>query len=154
MTGVGSEIKANGKAEINPAARSGEIVVWSTQSSELYGSLQAKDTGHIGLSSEGAIRETGNIQSGDSGTILFDSQKLIITDNPPDNLVLVDKIFSGSHDGQPKLANGDNFGASVAVEGNLLAVGAPGDSGSGLNQGAVYLFAGIEGDSSGLTLQK
>ncbi len=154
MIGVGSEIKANGKAEINPAARGGEIVVWSTQSSELYGSLQAKDTGHIGLSSEGAIRETGNIQSGDSGTILFDSQKLIITDNPPDNLVLVDKIFSGSHDGQPKLANGDNFGASVAVEGNLLAVGAPGDSGSGLNQGAVYLFAGIEGDSSGLTLQK
>ncbi|GKS69054.1 hypothetical protein W03_10580 [Nitrosomonas sp. PY1] len=154
LVGVGSEIKANGETEINPAAKGGEIAVWSTQSSEHYGSLQAKGAGRIGLLSEGAIRKTGDIQSEDGATVLFDSQRLIITDNPPDNLMLVDKIFSESHDGQPKLANGDNFGASVAVDGNLLAVGAPGDSGSGLNQGAVYLFAGIEGDSSGLTLQK
>ena len=43
------------------------------------------------------------------------------------------------------LANGDNFGASVSLNGNTLAVGAYGDDtggSAGANRGAVYLFRG------------
>ncbi len=83
MVGVGSEIKANGKTEINPAAKGGEIAVWSTQSSEHYGSLQAKDGGRIEFSSQGVIKQTGDIQAGTGGTVLFDPKNLFVTDDPP-----------------------------------------------------------------------
>ena len=35
---------------------------------------------------------------------------------------------------------GDEFGAAVAIEGDYILVGAPGDGQSGLNAGAVYVF--------------
>ena len=44
------------------------------------------------------------------------------------------------------LASGDTFGAGVARDGNLLAVGAPGDDTDGSNRGAVYLINDSDGD--------
>src|SRR5262249_53664122 len=40
----------------------------------------------------------------------------------------------------PMPATDDHFGASVAVVGNLLIVGAPGDDSAGTDNGIVYLF--------------
>jgi len=150
LIGTGTEIKANGGSDTE--ANNGEIVVWSTQSTEYYGLLQAKHGGYAMLSSLGKILKTSDVPGGASGTVLFDSTNLTISSNPQDNLQLVDKVFSGSIGGKPDLAIGDNFGAAVALEGNLLAVGAPGSGDS--NQGAVYLFTHAGADSSGLTLQK
>ncbi|PXW82652.1 filamentous hemagglutinin family protein [Nitrosomonas sp. Nm84] len=153
LVGVGSEVKANGGTDIN--AKGGEIVVWSTQSSEHYGSLQAKNGGHIELSSKGEIRQIGDMQVGVGGEVLFDPKNLIITDNPPDNLALARILASGSVNGKPELASGDNFGTSVALDGDRLAVGAPRDDTSGRDRGAVHLFTGMETDNmTGLTWQK
>ncbi len=149
IVGVGSEIKANSSVQ------GGEIVVWSTQSSEHYGLLQATDGGRIELSSTGSIQQFGDLQAGLGGTVLFDPKNLIITDNPPDNLALVRKVIAGSVNNQPALADGDNFGTSIALSGDLLAVGAPNDDTGGNNRGAVHLFTGLGTDNfAGLTWQK
>ncbi|MEM9301722.1 MAG: hypothetical protein AAGE01_06405 [Pseudomonadota bacterium] len=42
-------------------------------------------------------------------------------------------------------SSGDAFGASIAIEGNRMAVGAPGDDGFGTDQGLVYVFS-VDGD--------
>ncbi len=149
LVGVGSEVKANGGTDIN--ARGGEIAVWSTQSSEHYGLLQAKGGGDIKFSSSSdMVEKGGNIQTA-SGTVLSDS--INSTGSSPDDLTLINRLISGSVNGQPILKNGDNFGASVAIQGDLLAVGAPGDSGPGSNNhGAVHLFTGA--GTTGLTWRK
>lgn len=149
LIGVGSEVRASG------GDRGGEINVFSTEISEQHGSLQALDGGSIKLASNGEIHETGEAKAGIGGTVLFDTNKLSITDNPPDNVTFAHKVTSGSLNGQPKLAAGDNFGSAVALDGDLLAVGAANDSSSGSkNQGAIYLFNGVGSNFSGLTLQK
>ncbi len=55
---------------------------------------------------------------------------------------------------QSVLNNQDQFGTSVALEGDLLAIGARrDDTGGVIDSGAVYLFKGASGeDFSGLTL--
>jgi hypothetical protein len=93
LVGVGSEVKANGGTFLG--AKGGEIAVWSTQNSEHYGSLQAKDGGRIEFSSQGIIRQTGDIQVATGGMVLLDPKNLVIADSPPDNLVLVQKMVSG-----------------------------------------------------------
>jgi hypothetical protein len=54
------------------------------------------------------------------------------------------RIFIGDTAGDPTIltagGNQDDFGAAVAVDGNRLIVGAPGDSENGNDAGAVYFF--------------
>jgi filamentous hemagglutinin family protein len=84
LIGAGSEVKANGGDGIlNPNAKGGEIAIWSTQSSQHYGLLQARDGGRIELSSRGEIFQRGAIQAGRGGSVLFDPKNLIITNSPP-----------------------------------------------------------------------
>lgn len=145
LVGVGSEVKANGGTGTD--AKGGEIAVWSTQSSEHYGLLQTKDGGRIEFSSQGAIRQTGDIQAGIGGSVLFDPKNLIINDNPPDNVNLASTIASGSFP-DVVLSNGDRFGSAIALDGDRLAIGSEGKD-------TVYLFTGASGDfSGGLTFQK
>ncbi len=140
--GKGSEINVSGDSHTN--SKGGEIAVWSTQRSDHYGSLLAKEGGRIELSSQGQIYQAGDIQVGRGGTVLYDPKNLIITDNPPSSLDVAWRLTSGSVGGL-SLSAGDDFGASIALNGNLLAVGAPGDGSN--NNGAVWLFdgAGVNG---------
>ena len=152
MVGLGSEVKANG-------AKGGEIAVWSTKSSEHYGSLQTKGGGRIELSSKGVIRQTGDLQTGPGGTVLFDPKNLIITDTPPDSLALARKVTTGSVDSaQPALIDGDFLGSAVSLDGDRLAVGAHGDNTGDFQAGAVHLFTGVVSgpgvEFSGLTWRK
>lgn len=145
LIGVGSEIKADGNNS------GGEIAVWSTERSEHYGLLQARDGGRIEFSSRGEIRLAGDLQAGVGGNVLLDPKNLIITDNPPDSLALVRKVFAGSVNGQPLLESGDNFGLSVDLDGDRMVVGAPSNS----NGGAVHLFTGVDTENNaGLTWQR
>jgi filamentous hemagglutinin family protein len=156
MVGVGSEVRANATATGTEAAgRGGEVVVWSTESSEHYGSLQAKDGGRIELSSKGEIRQTGDLQAGPGGSVLFDPKNLIITDSPPDSLTMVRKVVAGSVSryGTPLLDALGNFGYSLALDQDRMAVGEPVEDGGGVG-GAVHLFNGVGADFSGLTWQK
>ncbi len=154
VVGVGSEVQANAAASTVSAGRGGEVVVWSSESSEHYGSLQATDGGRIELSSKGTIRQTGELQVGPGGSVLFDPKNLIITDSLPDSLTMARKVTSGSVGGQPSLQVGDRFGTAVALQGDLLAIGAPFDRVPIDQGGAVHLFTGVGTDFSGLTWQK
>ncbi len=152
LIGTGSEVKANGG--LGTTGKGGEIAVWSTQSSEHYGSLEARDGGRIELSSKDVVKQTGSIQAGAGGNILLDPKNLIISDSPPDSLTLARKFTLGSQSSPGlTLQNEDQFGTSVALEGDLLAVGARRDDTGGTDNGAVYLFKGASGeDFGGLTL--
>lgn len=150
LVGMGSEVKADGGPSID--GKGGEITVYSTQSTEHYGLLQAKE-GNIQLASLEAVKKVGDIQTGVGGIQSFDSKNLSLTGDQPDSITLVHRIISGSVNGKPSLTNGDDFGASVALQGDLLAVGSPGASSNGINNhGVVHLFTGMETD--GLTWQK
>lgn len=149
IIGMGSGIKASGNDQ------GGEIAVWSLDSSALHGQLQADHGGRIELSSKGDVLLTGDIQTGSGGAVLLDPKNLIVTDDPPDNLTLARKVVSGSVNGKPELAAGDNFGTSIALDGDRMAIGAPGDDTNGTDRGAVHLFTGMDSDSAnGLTWQK
>lgn len=72
-------------------------------------------------------------------------------------LALNNKLVSGSTfpggGGPLVLANNDNFGSSVALYNNLLAIGALNDDTGGLNRGAAYLISFTSGSAySSLTL--
>lgn len=148
IVGTGSEVKANGTLD-GASRKGGEIVVWSTESSEHYGLLQARNGGRIELSSMGEIRQTGAIQAGLGGTVLFDPKNLVITDSPPDGLTMARRVIAGSlASGQPSIGSGDAFGFATALDGDRLAVGAVGENSL---TGAVHLFTGVGSNFSGLT---
>ena len=153
--GVGSEVRANGPlGDAAVAGRGGELVVWSTESSENYGSLRTLNGGRIEFSSTGTIRP-GDLQAGPGGSVLFDPKNIIITDNPPDSIALARKVTSGSvTSAQPALVDGDFLGSAVALDGDRLAVGASGDNTGGFQTGAVHLFTGVGSNFSGLTWRK
>ncbi|WP_292955184.1 filamentous hemagglutinin N-terminal domain-containing protein [Nitrosomonas sp.] len=149
IVGMGSEINVSGNDQ------GGEIVIWSSKNSEQHGLLQADHGGKVELSSKGNVLLTGDIQTGTTGEVLFDPKNLIITDDPPDNLTLARKVVSGSVNGNPELAAGDNFGTSIALDGDRMVIGAPGDDANGSDRGAVHLFTGMDSDNAnGLTWEK
>jgi filamentous hemagglutinin family protein len=78
LIGVGSEIRANGGTNGNISGKGGEIAIWSTQSSQHYGLLQALNGGRIEFSSRGKINYQGEIQAGIGGQVLFDPKNIII----------------------------------------------------------------------------
>jgi filamentous hemagglutinin family protein len=84
LIGRASEVKANGAAGSTAVKGGvGEIAIWSTQSSQFYGLLQARDGGRIELSSRGTIDPQGNIQAGTGGIVLFDPKNLFVDNNTP-----------------------------------------------------------------------
>ncbi len=146
VVGRGSDVGADG------TAGGGEIVVRSTQSSEQHGTLHARDGGRIELSSPGRIRLTGALQPGAGGSVLLDPKNLVVTDSPPDSVTLARKVVSGSV--APDLADNDQFGFSLALDGDRLVVGTPFDGTGGTGRGAVHLFSGVGGDFAGLVWRK
>lgn len=131
IVGVGSEVSANGVAD------GGEIVVWSEQIGERHGLLLQAD----------------GLQDGLSSPILSESDKNI-SDTNLDNLVLIRKIVSGDVVANSK-DNESLLGMSIAMDGDRLVIGAPGDDTNGTDRGAVYLFTGMGTENiEGLSLQK
>ncbi|SFN88101.1 filamentous hemagglutinin family N-terminal domain-containing protein [Nitrosospira briensis] len=150
LIGVGSEIKANAGINGDISGKGGEVAVWSTHSSQHYGLLQALNGGRIELSSQGEIRQTGALQAGLGGTVLFDPKNIVITDNPPDSVTVAQNFLGSTVGAGP----GDEFGSAISLDGDRLAVGAPRTSGGDApTPGAVYLFTGAGPSSSGLALQ-
>jgi hypothetical protein len=70
------------------------------------------------------------------------------------DLTIEEKLTHGSVEGTINLVDGALFGWSVALDGNLLAVGAPNDQGLADTRGVVYLLNGVSPDFSDLVLQK
>ncbi|MDW8324326.1 MAG: filamentous hemagglutinin N-terminal domain-containing protein, partial [Burkholderiales bacterium] len=147
--GPGSTLAADGQ-------RGGEVVLWSRERTDHLGEASARGGGRIEASSAGELRLQGELDAGAGGTVLLDPKNLVITDTPPDTLTFVKRLTSGSGAlGMPSLATDDYFGSSVALKGDLLAVGAPQDDTGGSNRGAVYLFTGANTTNfSGLTFAK
>jgi len=154
IVGVGTELSATGET-------GGEIVIWSTESTSFYGSADTTGSllgGQIELSSLGELDWMGPdfapITPGDGGLLLLDPKNIIVTDTPPSGLSLATKLAEGSNVGATlTISDGDDFGRSVSLDGDLLAVGAYFSDTGGVDRGEVYLFNGVGTDYSGLTLQ-
>jgi filamentous hemagglutinin family protein len=144
---------------IGMRGNAGEIVIWSDEKTTFLGSAIARGGlvgglgGQIEISGKETLVYRGTVETARDGQrggkLLLDPKNIIIADvtNSPSQYGLVLQAFASSFPGpvapQPGLKAGDNFGTSVSLDGNRLAVGAPQDDGSdglGINTGAVYLF--------------
>jgi filamentous hemagglutinin family protein len=93
---AGSQVKAGGGGSTSGSGKGGEIAIWSTQSSQHYGLLQAKDGGRIEFSSRGSISTQGDIQVGTEGSVLFDPKNLIIDNPPPQGISIGGATFASN----------------------------------------------------------
>lgn len=109
--------------------------------------LAAGDQFGAGVSLDGGLLAIGAFGDDTGGSNRGAVHLLRGDANTYANLAFQTKIAHGLVGGV-SLADSDFFGRSVALEGNLLAVGAAGSDIGGTNRGAVYLFTGLDGISS------
>ncbi|MFZ5663778.1 MAG: MBG domain-containing protein [Pseudomonadota bacterium] len=144
---------------IGMRGNAGEIVIWSDEKTTFLGNAIARGGmvggvgGQIEISGKETLVYRGTVETARDGqrggTLLLDPKNIIIADasNAPSQYGLVLQAFASNFPAQvvpaPGIEAGDGFGVSVSLNGNRLAVGAPGDRGAtnGLTDvGAVYLF--------------
>jgi len=144
---------------IGMRGNAGEIVVWSDEKTTFLGSAIARGGmvggvgGQIEISGKETLVYRGTVETARDGQrggkLLLDPKNIIIADasNAPSQYGLVLQAFASSFPGpaapMPGVDFGDLFGFGVSLDGDRLAVGAPGDDGADgslTNVGAVYLF--------------
>lgn len=138
--------------------KGGNVYIDSLGETYAFGNIntsgKGSNGGYIELCGDESLKISQNINAGSGGTIYLDPKNIIITDSEIGN-ICYNMLFT---DGVPvnvslDLTNHSNFGSSIAIYNNLLAVGAEG-SGS-TYKGAAYLFYFTEGTKfSNLTLFK
>jgi hypothetical protein len=129
------------------ASSAGAVAMPSLDDGDNFGVSVALDGDLLAI---GAYRDAGFLQSDRGAVYLFNG---VGTDFS--GLTWQETLADGSGAGgtMPSLANGDQFGVSVALSGNLLAVGAYGDDTGGTDRGSVYLFTGTGTDYTGLNYE-
>ena len=122
------------------------------RSGDLFGRSVAIDGGQVAI---GATLDDGsrNNKSASGSVRLFDLEREGITP-----VTVFTGIGKGSREAAltQNVGVGDAFGSAVALDGNRLAVGAPGDDGAFNNQtdaGAVYLYRFADAAFGSATLQ-
>ncbi len=144
---------------IGMRGNAGEIVVWSNEKTTFLGSAIARGGmvggvgGQIEISGKETLVYRGTVETARDGQrggkLLLDPKNIIIADagNAPSQYGLVLQAFASSFPGPaaplPGVDFGDLFGFGVSLDGDRLAIGAPGDDGADgslTNVGAVYLF--------------
>ena len=103
----------------------------SLSDNDLFGSSVAMTNGMLAIGATGD--DTGGTNRGAVYLIREggDGWESVITGD----VMVIDNALSSI-----TLANNDNFGSTVAIDGGTLAVGAPYDDTGGTNRGAVYMF--------------
>ena len=134
----------------------GTIITWADQQAVVLGDFTALpginlgEGGFVEVSSGGNLTFRGNVQTGinnRTGEFLLDPKNIIIADtNYNQYSIIVGYNYDTIIDDlsyTPFLTTGDNFGFSVSVDNNTLAIGVPGNDGddnTNNNSGAVYLY--------------
>ncbi|MFL0796619.1 MAG: filamentous hemagglutinin N-terminal domain-containing protein [Cellvibrionaceae bacterium] len=132
--------------------RGGEAILWSDETTIFNGSLYGEGA-FAEISSAGTISFAGAVNIG-SGELLLDPKNIIISNEDRPNELQLILGYDHNYD-ESNLGAGDNYGAAVALDGTHLAVGAPGDDGSGdaaTDTGAVYLYTFASTDLESPTL--
>ncbi|MGQ2945516.1 MBG domain-containing protein [Blastomonas fulva] len=156
---------------IGMRGNAGEIVVWSDEKTTFLGSAIARGGmvggvgGQIEISGKETLVYRGTVETARDGQrggkLLLDPKNIIIADgsNAPSQYGLVLQAFASSFPGpaapMPGVDFGDLFGFGVSLDGDRLAVGAPGDDGADgslTNVGAVYLFTFADTSFAALVL--
>ncbi len=128
--------------------KGGNVYIDSIGDTYAFGTINTSgkglNGGYIELCGKESLKIGKNISAGLGGTIYIDPKNIIITDSEIGN-ICYNLLFT---DSTPinislDLSKGSNFGSSIALYNNLLAVGAEG-SGS-THKGAAYLFYFDEG---------
>jgi len=153
---------------LGPAGDGGEVIVWSDERSMFLGSVSALpgtesgDGGFIEVSSAGSLTFAGTATSGindRTGTVLLDPKNITIAEAGGINQLEFilgygyDPVAGWTNTG---LDGGDEFGSAVSLDGNRLAVGAPGDNAANNaapSTSAAYLFTFADAAFTGGTLE-
>lgn len=166
---------ATSSASAKGATQGGDVTFWSKGSTDFYGAVDTSSSsgpngGRIEVSSKGSVEFQGTPTTGAGGQLLLDPKDLVIVSGTPisgwqwlGRLKAPSPTATSSEPGTvsgsiwtaglPEAIvttpgiTGAAFGSSLAMEGDLLAVGAPGAN-------SVYLFNGVGSDFGGLALQK
>jgi filamentous hemagglutinin family protein len=131
----------NGATALKADGGNGQVVVWSEQQTDYYGSISANQAGRIEVSSKGSLNYAGQADAGVGGTLLLDPANIIISASAgPAAFALLD----------PHAAAGNAFGSQSTLLGTTVngvfqgngkvVITSYGDSLGGSNAGAVYLF--------------
>lgn len=138
--------------------KGGNVYIDSLGEAYAFGSIntsgKGSNGGYIELCGDESLQISQNINAGSGGTIYLDPKNIIITDSEIGKICYNMLFTDGTSINMAlDLTNHSNFGSSLAIYNNLLAVGAEG-SGS-TYKGAAYLFYFTEGTRfSNLTLFK
>jgi filamentous hemagglutinin family protein len=131
----------NGATRLKADGGQGQVVVWSNDTTDHYGSISANLGGNIEVSSHGTLTYAGAADAGMGGSLLLDPKNIIISATAgPAAYALID----------PHISAGNNFGAFVTLLGTTtngvftengnVAVSSAGDDLTATNAGAAYLF--------------
>jgi len=157
----GSEIKANGTQD-----KGGQVVLWADDKNLYFGNTFAKNGGTIEVSSGGdKLQFAGKADAGKNGNLLLDPKNINYVDSSGSISSLQYNAITGvgytggnntNMSDSGSLNVSDNFGFSVALDGNRLAVGSPLDDGNTNslgNSGTVYLFSFADSAFNGGVLE-
>jgi len=144
---------------VNPSSRitvdaltvgdGGTVVLWADGTTDFDGTISARggldggDGGTLEVSGLQGGRFAGTADAaapaGDAGMLLLDPKNITITDGDL-GLTLLQTLL------QPTPGADDQFGTSVAIDGNTVVVGAIGDDTGATDAGAAYLFDASSGN--------
>lgn len=144
-----------------PTGNGGKVYIDSDNTAYVFGNIQAKGNGSAGsggyveISGKQYLSSNATVDTG-GGTLFIDPKNIIISDSEIGGISYNSLLQDGSTlltTSTLSLTTADQFGSSVALYNNLLAIGAMGDSTGGSARGAAYLFSFNSGSIySGLTL--
>ena len=145
------------RADAGGSGAGGTVILWADEKAVVYADISARPGddheagGFIEISSANTLTFGGKADAGAGGNVLFDPKNIVIANaaagNAPSQLPLVlgfNYTNIPSLNSSSNLETDDQFGTSVSLNGNRLAVGARTDDGTGAaapNAGAVYLFS-------------
>ncbi len=122
----------NGATKIKADGGEGQVVIWSNEKTDYYGSISANQVGNIEVSSKGTLTYAGSADAGVDGNLLLDPKNIIISaTGGVASYELID----------PHLAAGNQFGLNITLmENGNVVVSSPYDSFAANNAGAIHLF--------------
>jgi filamentous hemagglutinin family protein len=131
----------NGATTLKADGGNGQVVVWSDDTTDYYGSVSANQAGNIEVSSRGTLTYAGAADAGLGGSLLLDPKNIIIsaTGGMASYGLIDPHPTPSSLFGQSNVLLGNTVNGVFTENGNI-AVSRANDSFAASYAGAVYLF--------------
>jgi filamentous hemagglutinin family protein len=136
----------NGATTLKADGGKGQVVVWSDDTTDAYGTISANSVGNIEVSSRGTLTYGATADAGQGGSLLLDPKNIIIsaTGGMASYGLIDPHPVASSLFGQANVLLGNTVNGVFTENGNI-AVSSANDSFAASNAGAVYLFNSTTG---------